>query len=374
MPVKIVRVQDRRALRDFIELPWFIYRRYSPRSGWVPPLRHSVTFILDAQQHPFWRHAQRELFLAYKHGGLAGRIAAIIDHSYNDLRGERMGAFGFFESVDDGDVADALFAAAAEWLKSRVAGFVRGPLSPSMNYEAGFLTEGFDIPPAIMMPYNQPYYPALAERAGFTKAKDLLAFHKDASTGIPPRLLALAERMQRKSHILIRPINFKDLANDMLIVRDLYNASWSSNWGFAPMSAEEMHLMGRELKPIARPELALLAFARGVPAGVMIGVPDYNQVLMHLNGNLGIPQRVRALFLRTKISSCRAVLFGFKPQFRRTGLPVLLYREAEQAARRLGYRSYELSWNLEDNELINRFDVAIGARIYKRYRIYEMPL
>ncbi|MCK4303534.1 MAG: acyl-CoA N-acyltransferase, partial [Candidatus Eisenbacteria sp.] len=114
MPVKIVRVQDRRALRDFIELPWFIYRRYSPRSDWVPPLRHTVAFILDEQQHPFWGHAQRELFLAYKHGVLAGRIAAIIDHSYNNLRDERMGAFGFFESIDDCDVADALFAAAAE--------------------------------------------------------------------------------------------------------------------------------------------------------------------------------------------------------------------------------------------------------------------
>jgi GNAT superfamily N-acetyltransferase len=285
-----------------------------------------------------------------------------------------MGAFGFFECTNDFDVADALFAAAAEWLKNRALTFVRGPLSPSINYEAGFLTEGFDIPPAIMMSYTQPYYPTLAERAGFTKAKELLAFYKDASTGVPPRLLALAEGIQRKSHVVIRPVNFRDLANDMLIIRDLYSAGWTSNWGFAPMSAEEMHLMGKELKAIARPELALLALAHDRPAGLMIAVPDYNQVLMHLNGNLGLAQRARALLLRRKISSARAILFGFKPQFRRTGLPVLLYSEAEQAARKLGYESYELSWNLEDNDLINRFDTAIGARIYKRYGIYEMPL
>lgn len=374
MEVTIVPVQGRGAIKQFVEFPWFIYREYSPMNAWVPPLRRHMTFTLDASRHPFWQHAERELFLAYRQGVVVGRIAAIVDRSYNELWDERTGTFGFFECIDDQGVADALLDASKDWLRSRGMRAVRGPLSPSMNYEVGCLVEGFSKSPMIMMAYNPPYYRMLMEGAGFAKAKDLLAFHKTISTGIPERLRRLAGAMKRKPDVLIRQMNLGDLPREMMIIRDLFNSSWRENWGFSPMTNEEMTFMGKELRPIAVPELALLAFVNGEAAGVVIGLPDYNQVLVHLDGKLGPIQLAKALILRRRISSSRAMLFGFKPQFRRTGLPILLYWEAEQAARRLRYESYELSWNLEDNDPINRFDEAIGAKLYKRYRVFQREL
>ncbi|MCD6595140.1 hypothetical protein J7L68_05625, partial [bacterium] len=167
---------------------------------------------------------------------------------------------------------------------------------------------------------------------------------------------------------------FKNLDSEMAIIKDLYNKSWEKNWGFSPMTDEEMDLMGKELKPIAVPELALLAFINGEPAGIGITIPDYNQVLKHLDGKLGPIQIAKALRLRKEIDGVRAMVFGFKPQFRRTGLPILLYRETEQVAQKLGYKWCELSWNLEDNDLINKFDSEIGGEVYKRYRIYKKEL
>jgi len=374
MGISIKSVAGKDELSKFIEFPWFIYREYWRDPNWVPPLKRDIKFKLNTSKHPFWKHAERQLFLAYKDGTLAGRIAAIIDYNYNKLWNEKMGAFGFFECINDQSVADALLDAASDWLKKKGMSFIRGPLSPSMNDECAFLTEGYEKPPVIMMPYNPPYYPELVEKSGFTKAKELWAFYKDTSMGIPERLQKLAEALKRKHNLLIREVNFKKLPGELKIIKELYNKSWEKNWGFSPMTDEEIDLMGKELKSIAVPELALFAFMNGKPAGVGISIPDYNQVLIHLNGKLGPIQIAKALVLRKKITGIRAMVFGFKPEFRRTGLPILLYWETEMAARRLGYQWCELSWNLEDNDLINRFDSEIGGKLYKRYRIYERQI
>ena len=374
MSVTITPVDEKRKLKDFIKFPWFIYREYWFDKNWVPLLKRDMKFKLDTEKHPFWKHAERELFLAYDGNQIVGRIGAIIDHNYNKLWDEKMGAFGFFECINNQEVANALFDAAAKWLKNKGMKFIRGPLSPSMNDECAFLVEGFNSPPVIMMPYNPRYYPKLAEGAGFAKAKDLLAFYKDAQTGIPERLQKLAEALKNKPNVKIRKVNFKNIRNEMVIIKDLYNKSWEKNWGFSPMTDEEMDLMGKELKPIAVSELALLVFVNDEPAGIGITIPDYNQALAHLDGKLGPTQIAKALWYRRKITGVRAMVFGFKPQFRRTGLPILLYWETEQAAQKLGYKWCELSWNLEDNYLINRFDSEIGGEVYKRYRIYEKQL
>jgi len=112
--------------------------------------------------------------------GRWGRIAAIQNDLHNQIHEDRVGFYGFFESIDDQAVANALWDAAAAWLRTRGGGggfdTMRGPMSPSVNDECGLLVDGFDTPPTLMMPHNPPYYVALHERYGFVKAKDLLAY------------------------------------------------------------------------------------------------------------------------------------------------------------------------------------------------------
>lgn len=371
MALSVSEVRTSGELRAFIDLPWEIY---AGNPNWVPPLKKDLRALLDREHHPFWEHARGALFTARRDGQVVGRISAQVDDNYNSLWNEKLGSFGFFECVEDQEVADGLFRAAADWLRSQGMLVLRGPMSPSSNDEWGFLVEGFERPAVLMMPYNPPYYPEFALKHGLAKAKDLLAFIKYASTPMPERLSRLAEKLKANPRIIVRPVNMRDLKNEMVIIKELYNSAWEMNWGFSPMTGKEMDLLAQHLKNLAQPEMVLLAFYDGKPAGLSITLPDYNQVLIHLNGRLDLPGLIKFLYYRRRITGARALVFGFRKEYRRLGLPVLLFHETERFMRSKGYQWCELSWNLEDNRLINDFDRELGGGVYKRYRVFEARL
>ncbi len=250
---------------------------------------------------------------------------------------------------------------------------IRGPMNLSMNDECGFLIEGFDSSPVIMMTYNPKYYLDLSERYGFVKAKDLYAFLKD-EVGVVGRIAKVVERVRQHHNVVIRHIDMKRFDEEVGIIKDIYNAAWELNWGFVPMTSSDIDLLARELKPILEPELVLFAEVDGQPVGVSITIPDYNQVLKRLDGRLGPISLLKFLFYRNKITGVRSIVFGIKKEYRNTGINTLLYYETEMAGGRLGYEWCEMSWNLEDNDLINRFDTAIGGKLYKKYRIVEKSI
>lgn len=366
----IERVQNDNDLNEFIRLPWQIYKDYP---HWVPPLMRDVKFKLNQSKHPFFEHAKIELFIARRRTAIVGRIAAIVDDRYNEFHKECTGFFGMFECVKDYEAAKALFSSAETWCKNQGMNRMRGPMNLSMNDECGFLLEGFDIDPVIMMPYNPKYYLKFCEQYGFVKAKDLYAYLKN-DIGVVDRIAKLVERVKSKENVVIRPVNLKDFNREVAIIKDIYNAAWELNWGFVPMTDKEMDLMAKELKPICEPELVLFAEVSGEPVGVSITLPDMNQVLKKLNGKLGPIGILKFLYYKKKITGARAIVFGIKKEYRLTGISSVLYYETVKRGARLGYTWCEMSWNLEDNDLINRFDEAVGGKLYKKYRIYEKEL
>ena len=369
--VSIRRVESRKDFKDFLKLPW---RIYGDDPNWVPPLLRDVKSTFYFEKNPFLKHAKVELFLARRDDQTLGRIVAIIDHNHNQFHQEKTGFFGFFEVTPDYSVAKALLDRARVWCQGKDMNLLRGPMNPSMNDECAFLLEGFDSPPVIMMPYNPPYYLEFMETYGFYKAKDLYAFLKEVKDGIPERIEGLVERMKRREELVVRPLDMRHLKGEVELIKEIYNSAWERNWGFVPMTDEEMDLMAKRLKPIAVPELVLFAEVRGEPIGVSVTIPDYNQVLKRLNGKLVPWGMIKFLYYRRKIDGLRALVFGIKREYRGKGVSLVLYHEAEKVATRLGYRWCELSWNLEDNDLINSFDTAVGGRLYKKYRIYEMEI
>ena len=371
MSITVGLVRDKKDWQDFLKLPWQIYQG---NPNWVPPLLSEVRETLDTQKNPFWEHARRELFLARKDGKPAGRIAAIVDDNHNRFHQEETGFFGFFECIDDFDVAKILWDEAKNWLKAQGMKKLRGPVNPSMNDECAFLLEGFDLPPTIMMPYTQRYYLDLAEKYGFKKAKDLYALLKMAKDGIPERIERMVTAIKKKTSVTIRPFNMKNYEQDIQHLKDIYNSAWERNWGFVPMTDKEMDLTAKKLKQLADPDLVLFAEIDGKPVGLTVTIPDYNQVLIHLNGRLGPIEMLKFLYYRKKITGVRSLIGGVKKEFRNTGIIAVLYYQTEKNAAGKGYQWCELGWNLEDNDLINQFDIAIGGRIYKKYRIYEMPI
>jgi hypothetical protein len=370
--INIITVERGSELKDFIDLPWRIYAAY-PK--WVPPLKKDVRRLLDPARHPFWESSERVLFLARRGSETVGRIAGIIDRPYNQFHGEKMGVWGFFECADDQEAAAALFSSAETWARQMGMAFIRGPLNPSTNYELGLLIEGFDYPPVVEMPYHPPYYSRLVESCGFAKEKDLLAFLIEGDYHLPEWMDSLAGRIARKKGIHIRLINRKDVSAEFALIREIYNDSWSGNWGFVPLSNHEMQEIEKNVMQFMDPDLAFFIYFENDPAAVCVIFPDMNPLLKRLNGRIGVTGVWKALRYRRKIDGLRLIMLGIKDKYRQMGIPLLAFHHICEVVReKKKYRYMELGWTLEDNEAINVLIEEVGAKQYKKYRIFRKSL
>lgn len=366
--VKVVAIGDKGGLSEFIELPYTLYQ-HDP--NWVPPLRIAVKELLDRKKHPFYANADAEFYIARQNGRVVGRIAAIIDRAYNRFHEESAGFFGFFESVNDPAVAEALLTRARQWVQDRGAKFLRGPVSPSTNYECGMLIDGFDSSPMVMMPYNFRYYPELMERAGLVKAKDLLAYKSHAQTIDIGKIGRVADKVLANNGIRVRPIDVKNFQAEVERVWQVYNSAWERNWGFVPMSREEFLAMGKEMKQILKPELVLMGESEGRLIGFALALPDVNVALKPARGKLLPTGILKILYYQRLIRSVRVLALGVEKQYQNSGLGAAFYATLVRNARALGYGDCEMSWILEDNTLMNRALEVMGAKRYKTYRIYD---
>jgi hypothetical protein len=366
-----IRQAEKSDIGTFIKLPWRIYKQ---DRAWVPPLIGEMKKLLSPSRNPFWNHAEAAYFLAYKDNKPAGRIAAIVNHRHNEFHKEKCGFFGFFESVNDEAVSGALYRAAENWLAEQGMEIVRGPANPSSNDDWGFLLEGYNEPPTVMMPYNPAYYHDLAKAAGLTKVKDLYSFFMEEATGIPEKAVRVAEIARRKSNVKIRPINMKDLDNEVEIIKQVYNSAWELNWGFVPMTDEEIEHLAADLKKIAIPDLILMAEVDGKPAGVSVAIPNINQVLHKMNGRLFPFGWLRFLLGFRKINRVRVIITGVIKEFRKRGIDAIFYVDTFNKGTKMGFNEGEFGWTLEDNDIINRSLEMLGARLYRRYRLYEKPI
>ena len=365
-------VTNGRALRQFIRLPWKLYRN---DPFWVPPLIVDQKKLLDKSSHPFFRHSSADFFLARREGEWVGRVAAILNNNHNRFHNERTAFFGFFESVNDKDVASALLDRAAQWARNRGMSGLRGPTNYSTNESLGILIEGFDSCPCIMMSHNPGYYAELIESCGFEKAMDLYAWWLLTDKGLSPKIARVGERVLKDEGIRIRSINLKKFWGEVEIIKGIYNDAWSTNWGFVPMTDAEFEHLAKDLKTVVDPRVVLIAEKNGEPVAFSLALPDFNQALKKINGRLfplGLPMLIyHARYIR----QVRVLALGIAKRVQNwNGLGAALYYESFRRGVAAGYRSCEFSWTLENNELINRSMQLFGAQIYKRYRIYQKTL
>lgn len=371
-----VRPVDSRAdRRAFVEFPYELHRN---EARWVPPLRSEQWKLLDERRHPFYDFAQTRLFLARAQGRVVGRIAAVSNPRAVQASGVRRGYFGTFDCIDSPAVAERLFAAAGAWLGERGLSSVLGPVNFSTNYECGMLVEGFDEPPAVQMPYNPSYYPELVTASGFRRATDLLAWELPTRVHENERILRLARHAARRSGITVRPLRLRDFTSETARIRELYNSAWQDNWGFSPMTEREFSAMAAQLRPLLEPELCQIAEHHGRPVGFTLALPDLAPALAAANGRLhtyGFPVGLlRLLRARRHLHRIRVIAMGMLEEHRNRGVDLLLHTRLSQAAQRLGFHTAEASWVLADNERANRRMGLGGARISKRYRLYERPV
>jgi len=370
----VVEVESSTQLRQFITYPNELYR---DEPNYVTPLLVERKEFFDFKKNPFYRGAKVKLFLAMRGGKVCGRIATCVNYKHNQFHEENTGFFGFFDTPDDYEIASKLLKVAMITLKREGMDRMRGPMNFSTNHEIGFLVEGFDRPPSVMMPYNHPHQPQLAEKFGLKKVMDLHGYEITRESGITPRIEQVVEKLQKRSQITLRTLDMSRFDDEVTIINEVYNQAWERNWGFVPMDKAEFEHTARDLKQIVDPELVFIAEHQGRAVAFCLALPDINQALIKLRGRLfpfGILKLLWHTKIRRKITCLRMITMGVVPEFQKRGVDSMMYVATFKGGVERGYETAELSWILETNDLMCRAAEMMGARLYKRYRISEMPL
>jgi hypothetical protein len=369
-PVQVRAMRMPRERRRFITFAWKVYRN---DSNWVPPLIGQRMGFLNPAKNPYYRHADVELLGAFRADDMVGTVAAHVNHEHNRHHKAKVGCFGFFECMNDPDVAAALFDAAGDWLRHRGMEIMRGPMSFSTHGEFGLQIEEFNSPGVLLLPHNPLYYQDLIEWYGFSKAIDLYSY--EAPEGGPTDALVQAvESVARDPDIRIRRPTMKRYDEEVRHLQRLYNSSYSSNWGFTPLTDDLATYMAKILKPLIEPDVSFLAEVKDEVVGFGVTLRDYSALLRQMNGRFFPFGWMKFLRSKKSIDSLLLLLIGLSPEHRHKHIAALMLFRGWQALLDKGYKRIRTGLIFENNELMRRHFEWIGSTVYRTYRIYEKEL
>lgn len=380
--VREVSLSDKKAIEQFIDVPWAI--GMPKEKNWVPPLKDDYRKQLDPKKSVFLAHGELAAWTAFRDGKPVGRVSAQVDFDYDKTWPDepKTAFFGFFECIDDVEVAKALFAKAEGWAKAKGRVRLRGPITLDTKGEVGVLIEGFDSPNMIGTTWNRPFMDKLIQDAGYPKAKDFYGWWYGAELPLDDFTKKVADRTRALPNVKIRLMELAHIRREANIIKDIYNEAWSKNWNFTPFTDLELEVIANEYKMFIDTQLAYVAEVDGKPAAMLFAIPDVNELVRDFNGELmRNPLNLVKLLWRLKFNRpkrARLIMLGVHHDYRASrkygALAAVLYEEISVRGKAAGYLGGELSWTLEDNDQINRGIERMGAKIYKKWRVYERPL
>jgi GNAT superfamily N-acetyltransferase len=370
MGFEVRRVNSKKDLRAFIDLPFRLYRG---EPNWVAPLRFERRQFLDRGRNPFFEHGRAEYYLAVRDGRVVGRITAQVDDNFQAFQDNRWGQFGFFECARDPEAAAALLDTAETWLRGHGCDRMVGPCDFTTNDECGVLIEGHERTPLILSPWTHRYYPELLEGAGVAKAMDLLMWelHISGKDNVNPVIWKLADQVEKRHGVIVRPFRKRDLDAEVDRFMEVYNSAWEKNWGFVPLTEHEVRHYAKTLKPFLDEDWAYVAEKDGETVGAALTLPDYNQVLIHMHGRILPFGWWKALRHRHDVDRVRVFALGVKPEWQHTGVAAKFYERHYAASERTNKKYGEMGWILETNKNMNRAMEAMGGKVVRRFRLYE---
>lgn len=368
--VVVKPVASRREKKRFLEYPW---KQYQADPIWIPPLRAYQKEQVGYTKNPFYDQNKIQTFLAYRGGEVCGRIAAIHNVAHNEQHKENRGFWGFFESVDDQEVADALFGAVRDWFALRDIHQLRGPTNPNMNGEIGLLIDGFDTTPYFMMTYNPPYYERLVEEFGFRKAQDLYAYWGsiDMLPAVVDRLTPICKQIIERFEVNVRPLDKTRFRQDVEAFLSVYNRAMSNTWGFVPMTEDEVRHQAKGLKQLIVPDLSIAAEIDGKIIGACFALLDYNPRIKEIDGRLFPFGFWKLLSNKRAIKKLRLISTNVIPEYQLHGIGLVLMSGIVPKALDWGMEEAEFSWVLESNTFSRGSLEKGGAKRTKTYRIYD---
>ena len=371
--MRVIAVQTRRQMRDFVRVPQAIF---GTNPCYVPPIWMDEAQAYTKKANPILRNSDFEFFLALDDSGVPiGRTIAYVDHTFNKYYLSKIGFFGAFECIDDAEAASLLVRTAEDWLRARGMDVIRGPIHPvAENW--GFVLEGHDTPPVYLSPWNPPYYHDFFTTTGYDKVKDLFVYEADMAKGyeLPKRHEEFAARfLARYPGITIRRLDRKHLREDARAIWEISNTALADNWGYVPLELPVMEDMLNKLKLIVDPDAVWMVEHEGKPVGFCLGFPDINILLKKINGNLLPFGWARLLLGVKKVRDYRLFGLAVDPAWHKRALDALMYIHLYQNLRPKNIRM-EANYILEDNLHIKNALERLGMEKIKTYRIYEKPL
>lgn len=381
MSVTIRKVETRADFKPFFEFPWELYK---DDPNWVPPLLSMRREQFDKEKGPAWEYLEGDFFTAWRDDKIVGTIAAYVNRRHNEVHNTNVGWFGAFEVYDDAEASAALLNTAIEWVRSRGYNAILGPQTFTTHEETGLLVDGFERP-VLLMPYNPPYYEKHILAAGLTPVMDTYSFNLNRedvdSTGLFDRLGRITTSIMKRNHVTIRPVDGKNLQKEFELFKELYNAAWEKNWSFVPMTPRELDGLVKSLGQFFDPAFAFFGYVNDEPAGFILGVPDFNQVLARARAKPGTPEIVtllKALYfwkIRPVIDMARVPLMGVKEEFRNKGIDAAMYYYLMRTLmNNPQYHHSDAGWILSTNENMVSISKNFGSRIHRVYRYYEKTL
>lgn len=377
--IEIKPVLSKMERKEFVKVLWGIYK---DEPNWIPPLIKERMDAIDKSKNPYFQHAEVRFWLAYKDGKPVGRISAQIDELVPKHHGVNTGHYGYFDCIDDQEVANALFKTACDWLRENGMVEVIGPFCLSINEETGMLVEGHDTPPMLLMGHSRPYFEKLVTSAGLKKIKDTWAYTLDITKPIlSPTIQKLIDRAVNKGQVKFRPINMDKYEEELKIILDIFNDAWIENWKYIPFTQAELDHAVKELKLLIREDFTYIAEVDGVPAAMMVTLPNINEIISDLDGKL-FPTGIFKLFWRLKLKpsfkTVRVPLMGVRTEYQNSRLSGImsfgLFEACRQSAVKLGCDEAELSWVLEENTRLSKLLETVGCVKYKTYRLFQKEL
>ena len=372
----VIPVTSKAELKRFVQLP---NRLNANDPSWIVPLTYERMAALTPKTNPFFEHADVQMWLAVRGGRDVGRISAQIDHLATQAEGQKTGNFGMIAAEDDPAIFTVLFRTAEDWLRARHCTTALGPFNLSINEEVGLLVDGFDTKPMVMMGHDPRYTAARVEAQGYAKAKDVYAYVCDPRAALPAVVVRRVKRGLPEG-VILREMDMSRYDEEVKALTEILNDAWSGNWGFVPTTEAETAQLGKSLKDVLDKRLILFAEIDGEVAAVIVLLPNVNEAIEGLNGKL-LPFGWAKLLWRLKVKrvkSIRIPLMGLKRKFadslRGQVVPFHLMNAGRDAGLALGYDKFEFSWVLEGNMPMRRISEAMGATIYKTYRLYEKAL
>lgn len=369
--VEVVPVSHPQETARFVRT-WFSIYEDDPH--WVPPLLFERKQFFDPARNPYFRTARVQCFVARRGGRDVGTIAATVDGVFQEEE-PGTGFFGFFEFVDDLEVAAALFAAAREWLADQGMQRMIGPFDFNTNHEFGLLVDGFDSDPLVANPHNAAYYPRIYEALGLRPVKDWYAYRATADMPGIRKMMRVSERLlSRHPELRIRPLDLSRFDEEVTRVHEIYVDAWEQNWAHVRVTEEEFRFIAGGLRQVIDPDICFVAEVGDQVAGISITLPDFNQVAKRMKGRLLPFGWIHLLRRRSLIDQVRVFMLGVKQEFQSLPLGAALYARTFDVSLSKGYRWGEASLILEDNTRMRGALEKMGATIYKTYRNYEIEV